>query len=236
MPKHSLPSRIEQQQQQQQQPQQAYPPQYPSPEPGINPQEISFAHAYPAGEYDSPAPTGYQQQQPQQQKPKQGKPPADGQQPVQAQGGDLYGPSGVRLSGTNPLARPNKQSAPPRETPGVSSDLLGSVADVPAASAWAMGASALVSPELAELALACIPGLLGLAKEVPIVGPVAGVLLKFYKAFQGMQGNVEAFADLHKEVPPKPSPPLRSPPHPSFPFRPNPNPNPSSFRPRCRTQ
>ena len=65
-----------------------------------------------------------------------------------------------------------------------------------AETAWEAGKQAIASEELLELAGVFLPGVLEVASSVPWVGPVAGILLKFYNAFKGMQDNMEAFVEL----------------------------------------
>eukprot|EP01031_Cornospumella_fuschlensis_P032504 gene32504-39299_t len=47
-----------------------------------------------------------------------------------------------------------------------------------------------------DLLVSSIPGFLSLAKEAPLVGAAAGVILQCWQSFQTMEGNKDAFEDL----------------------------------------
>eukprot|EP00597_Dinobryon_sp_UTEXLB2267_P012030 CAMPEP_0170105322 /NCGR_PEP_ID=MMETSP0020_2-20130122/4693_1 /TAXON_ID=98059 /ORGANISM="Dinobryon sp., Strain UTEXLB2267" /LENGTH=819 /DNA_ID=CAMNT_0010329403 /DNA_START=951 /DNA_END=3406 /DNA_ORIENTATION=- len=51
-----------------------------------------------------------------------------------------------------------------------------------------------------ELVSQVVTGLLYLAKEIPTVGPVAGIMLGFYEGYQCLSRNKEEFKDLVEEV------------------------------------
>lgn len=54
--------------------------------------------------------------------------------------------------------------------------------------------------ELARVARAAIPGLLALADKAPIVGPVAGLLARFYEAYERVQTNGQQYKELRRRV------------------------------------
>ena len=50
-----------------------------------------------------------------------------------------------------------------------------------------------------EIVKAAIPGVLSLAKEFPFVGPAAGIVLDFYRQYESMSANKEAFKGLKEQ-------------------------------------
>ena len=46
------------------------------------------------------------------------------------------------------------------------------------------------------VAEALLPGLLSIAREFPVMGPCAGIMLQFYRAFQQMRYNQGAYFHL----------------------------------------
>jgi uncharacterized protein YoxC len=51
-----------------------------------------------------------------------------------------------------------------------------------------------------EMANAFVPGLLGVAREIPVFGPIAGVLLKCHQCFARMTANKEALSGLQDQL------------------------------------
>ena len=47
---------------------------------------------------------------------------------------------------------------------------------------------------------ALLPGILSLAREFPLLGPFAGVLLQFYRVYKTMGANAAAYSDLKEQV------------------------------------
>lgn len=61
-------------------------------------------------------------------------------------------------------------------------------------------AKAQLSSTALSLADALIPGLLGIAREFPIVGPLAGVALMFHRNLKSASANQAEFARLKEQV------------------------------------
>lgn len=51
-----------------------------------------------------------------------------------------------------------------------------------------------------EMANAFVPGLLGVAREIPVFGPIAGVLLKCRQCFARMTANKDALSGLQDQL------------------------------------
>jgi hypothetical protein len=67
---------------------------------------------------------------------------------------------------------------------------------------WESGQSFLQSAgsSLLEVASAVAPGILDIAKDVPFFGPISGILLKSYEAYNTMNDNKEALSQLNEQV------------------------------------
>jgi hypothetical protein len=53
---------------------------------------------------------------------------------------------------------------------------------------------------MTDLLKGIIPGLMNIAKEAPMIGGAAGILLQFYETYEGVQKNREVFQELFECV------------------------------------